>query len=726
MLNRWTKLLLAAFLFVPFTAFANAQIWNSVSNKGDLDSGLSRTFSADDTALRQLLNSAPRQHSGQSIEINLPMPDGQLARFELFESSIMEDGLADKFPELKSFKVYGIDDPSASGRIDISPSGLRGMLQTSKGRVFIDPVANFYRVKTRQRNDFNGSFQCSAHRQNSMASSPDILLKPVQSRIAGSLLVYRLALAATQEYVTAVTNAGRTAMAEFVTAINRVNQIYERDFGIQLVLVNNTDDLIDVNGTSLLAGFDSNPLGLIKRNQDWVDNTIGTGNYDIGHVFSTGAGGLATLGSVCDSNFKAEGVTGLDSPIGDVFYIDFVAHEIGHQFGAEHSFNGTEGSCGAGNRNPETAFEPGGGSTIMGYAGICGREDIQSASEATFHAGSIAQINAYVTSPSGSCNFSVTDPGNPNDPIASAGSDFTIPISTAFKLVGTGSDLDNDTISYQWNQMDAGTATDEDSLGDDLGDNALFRVYEPTDTGVRTFPALGTLLNNQFDKSETLPCTTRDMNFRLTVRDGKSGQNTDDVRISVNDSIGPFVITSHAASETIAGGSEATITWDVAGTNEGAVACSTVEIDLLTFSNEFLTYSETSLAVNETNDGSALVTIPDKAASIARLRVECTQNIFFDISDRDLIITGTEPFDTDDMTTTFNNNGIVTSTEAGECAAVSVTTPASSGEDSAPTSGGFNDSPVGTGAFNKAWVFIVLGLFAILSINRRARFIRVT
>ncbi|MFT7673107.1 MAG: hypothetical protein ACI845_001517, partial [Gammaproteobacteria bacterium] len=237
MLNRWITFLLVAFLFVPFTGFAafeNGQIWNSVSNKSDLNSGLSRAFSADDVALRQLLNSAPKEHTGQSIEINLPMPNGQLARFEIFESSIMEAELAAKFPELKTYKVYGIDDLSASGRVDISPAGFRGMLQTSTGRVFIDPVAGLYRSKARQGNDFDGKFQCNAHRISPTAFSPDLIQNSDKARIAGSIKVYRMAMSATQEYVNAVGGTRASALAEFNTTINRVNQIYERDLGIRL------------------------------------------------------------------------------------------------------------------------------------------------------------------------------------------------------------------------------------------------------------------------------------------------------------------------------------------------------------------------------------------------------------------------------------------------------------------------------------------------------------
>ncbi|MFT7675115.1 MAG: hypothetical protein ACI845_003535, partial [Gammaproteobacteria bacterium] len=237
----------------------------------------------------------------------------------------------------------------------------------------------------------------------------------------------------------------------------------------------------------------------------------------------------------------------------------------------------------------------------------------------------------------------------------------------------------------------------------------------------RSFPALGTLLNNQIDKSEAMPCTNRNLNFQLTVRDGKSGQATDDVRITVDSSAGPFAVTSHAADETIAGGSVVKVDWDVAGTNGGVINCQSVDIDLLTFSGNFLTYSETSLASDQDNDGTADIAMPDLSSSLARFRVMCSDNVFFDLSDGNLTVTGTGDFDTGDKTTTFNDEGSVFTSEVGEC---NISGGGSGG--SGATSGGFNNSPVGTGAFAKSWVFIILGLLAMLGIHRRIQSVKLS
>jgi len=689
---------------------AQAAYWQaeSLAQRSVADATDIQYFSSDEPALRRFLDQVPAEQSGQSLDIELPMPDGSMARYQIFESSIMEAGLAEKFPEIKSYEVRGIDFPGSFGRVDISPKGFRGLIDTPYGRLFIDPEqsrSGRYMARTKSNQNRTNSFQCDTQGLPANQSPVNNFSRAstTANRVSGSLLGYRIAVSATPAYINLVGGTLSTTLSEINTAINRVNQIYERDLGIKLFLVADNDQLIDVSGQ---AGFtNDNVFDLIEENQAWIDSRIGKSSYDIGHVFGGGdTGGLAALESVCGSN-KAQGATGITNPIGDIFYIDYVAHEIGHQFGANHTFNGTTGSCGGGNRNSSTAFEPGGGSTIMAYAGICGTafglvpENIQLNSDATFHAGSISEINAFVSGSIGSsCAtlLSIT-PTNTDPSGVSAGSDKTIPKGTAFSLEGSADD--DDTLSYQWDQMNAnGTATTAATLGRDLGDNPLFRSYVPQSTPVRHFPSV----ENQVgagDIGETLPTMDRTLIFRLTARDCKSGQGTDDVSITVDSGSGPFAVT--APTTGVTSGSSQNVMWNVANTNVAPVSCANVDIDLLTFSTDRSTYGMTSLVAGVNNSGSQLVTIPNSTNSQARIVVSCSDNIFYDISTNDLVITGgTTAF----PTTTFKS-GISTATD---CSAIDVGGAEATGGDSdSGSSGG------GGGTTHLTWLLFTLTLLGV-------------
>ena len=675
-------LILTALLFCIAQAGASEQIWQEVGATNARSAGThQRQYQVDSAALRATLQRVTRIVGPGSVSIiSLPMPNGSLAAFEIYESPIMEDGLARHYPGIKTYKVIGIDDPIASGRIDITPRGFHAMLHTSQGRLFIDPhqnPANLDRYQARTQNaaaSYSGR-SCSVIEPSISANSSPRSAGRSAGRIAGSLLQYKLAVSATEEYVIAIPGGTvADAQAEIFTAINRVNEIYERDLGIQLMLVNGNQFLIE-NGNNV-SFSNSNNTRLFAENQAWIDSEIGSSNYDVGHIFSTGNGGLAALGSVCADGNKAKGVSGIFEPTGDPFYIDFVAHEIGHQFNADHSFNGSSVSCLSG-RNQPTAFEPGSGSTIMGYAGICGVEDLQLNSDATFHAGSILQIDDF-TKGGGSC-FSQITAGNPNEPQISAIASRTIPANTPFVLDGLASDADaGDTLSYQWDQVDRGCPTDARSFGTDTGFNGLFRSYAPRAESERHFPALGTQLQGVFDDAEVLPCNNRDINFRLTARDGKSGQGTANVRVTVKDTGAAFQISNLNDGLPIDNSDpdpSFTVDWEIADTTEAPISCDSVNIDLLTFNPDFTAYSVHPLEPPTTlNDGSEDVTIvpAENSHPRARIRVACSNNVFYDISNVTFEIigtTGTDFFTDNENQTFFNNNG-TTGTVAPVCGVI--------------------------------------------------------
>ena len=646
-------------------AFSQESIWQNVNlqaqSKGQ--ASLIHLFDANDQLLRTQLSRAPNEVRGTSDTIHLPMPDGRLAKFSVVESSNMEDGLAEEFPQIKSYKVHGIDDPSASGRVDMSPNGFRGMLMTSRGRVFIDPINDIAnpsrylsKFRTTSSRGADQPFQCDVHRLPGNSSRVfDFSRRIPAQRVSGSLTSYRIAVSATSEYVTKVGGTLEAAMSEINTAINRVNQIYESDLGVHLNLVASNSAIIEV-GSADFGLSNNSGENLLSENQTLVDTNIGSTHYDIGHVFSTGGGGVAGLGVVCNDAVKAEGVTGLTNPTGDPFYVDYVAHEIGHQFGGTHTFNGSTGPCKFSREEIElTAVEPGSGSSIMAYAGICGVENIATNSDPTFHAKSIAQMGAFIAGAGAACaTYGVITPTNSDPSSVNAGVDKSIPIDTPFRLAASAVDV-GDTLSYQWDQMDAGTvATDSTTLGTDQGNNPLFRSYAPSTSNTRDFPALVNQLNATKTLGETLPTMPRSLYFQVTVRDGRTGQGTNDIAVTVDPTSGPFKLTSHGTEETFAATDVTIVTWDSANTEAWPLSCGNVDIKLYTFSADESTYGITDLLLSTPNDGSETFfgIGPDKANAQARFWVGCSDNIFYDLSDAKLNITGTTgSFSTTDFAT---------------------------------------------------------------------------
>lgn len=362
-------------LLIAWNAQAETPIWNDVTTvvqTGARSAAQARFFEADDTALRNSLSYAPHETAAaREHRMRLPMPDGSLALFSVVESPIMAPGLAAKNPGIKTFRVAGVDDKNARGRIDITPTGFHGMIQTDAGRVMIDPrdfrvQDHIYRSQF-SANQARRAFNCGVHDSPAVAGHSAITGLKTAHRIAGSLLHYDLAVAVTFEYYQPIGDPTMTT-SQIVTTINRVNFIYERDHGIRLNLVDRNDLLYETIDNGLLDNEDE--FALLGQVNDWIDTRLPGDDaaYDIGHIFSRPAfigGGVANIGAVCNASFKAGGVSGLPSPSGDAFDVDLVAHEIGHQFGATHSFNGSTSACT--NRTSATAYEPGSGSSVMGY-----------------------------------------------------------------------------------------------------------------------------------------------------------------------------------------------------------------------------------------------------------------------------------------------------------------------------------------------------------------------
>ncbi len=601
-------------------------------------------------ALKSATSSGGEADNQETVTLPMPLPDGTMLQVRALESTVMAPELAQRYPHIKTYTLFDTDKGGVIGAADLTDQGFHAMFSTPQGTVFVDPRTSEYGQRqylSYYKHDYRPTEKVirSMLRRPPIrhdAATPSWLTSDalnstlnLAARSSGSITTYRLALAATGEY-TSYHGGINGAISAMVTTISRVNAIYERDLAVRMELIAN-NHLLVYNNAATDPYDPSDASALLSDNQSNLDAVIGNNNYDIGHVFSTEGGGLANLGVVCLSPFKAQGETGSRDPIADPFDIDYVAHEIGHQFGANHTFNGTTGSCGGGNRWEDTAFEPGSGSSIMAYAGICGGENLQSNSDAVFHAGSIFEINTYLGSGVGASCGSRQNNGN-TAPSVSAGADFTIPKQTPFFLTGSANDANvSDSLTYAWEEIDLGTASTSLNLADD-GSRPLFRSFEPSSSATRYFPKLTSLLSGTSNIGERLPTTSRSLKFRLTVRDQVGGVADDDTTLTVDGTSGPFRITSPNGGETINGSTS--VTWDVAGTHLAPVSCSHVNIGLSIDGG--LTQLASLLAANVPNNGVASVSFPAGSSNTARIKVQCANSIFFDVSDANFSYTGAE------------------------------------------------------------------------------------
>ena len=581
----------------------------------------------------------------------LPLPNGRVERFRVVNSPIMAPELAARFPSIQVFAGQGLDTPEATVRFDLTPQGFHAMVMGVGETVFIDPYTPGDRehVIVYTRADFYAS--TSKRSQGCMAldlpevgkslkpivssaGSPEkevqtMGLKPVSasSRVDNGtqLRTYRLALACTGEYASFHGGNVGSVLAAMNTSMVRVNGIFERDACLTMEIVANNDELIFLNGSTdpYSNGSGGSMLG---QNISTCNSVIGSANYDIGHVFSTGGGGVAYLQSPCGGN-KAGGVTGQGSPIGDPFDVDYVAHEMGHQYGGNHTQNN---SC---NRASSAAFEPGSASTIMGYAGICA-PNLQSNSDDHFHNHSINEMIAFTVNGNGNTCAAITNTGN-GVPTVDAGLDgLVVPVSTPLELTATGADPDGDAVTYNWEEYDLGpsTASGDNNLTNPSGSQPVFRSFSSTTSPSRTLPRTQDLVNNSTTIGEHLPTYSRQLNFKCSIRDNRAGGGgfSDDLKtMSVTDNAGPFVVQSPNGGGTLVGNTSLNVTWDVAGTDANGVNCTSVDIFLSTDGG----YTFPTLLVSGTpNDGSATVLLPNVSTGQARVKVKGSNHVFFDIS----------------------------------------------------------------------------------------------
>ncbi|MGE8524734.1 reprolysin-like metallopeptidase [Chryseobacterium rhizosphaerae] len=647
------QLTLIGMLLITGVSFAQTdRLWSEGSrksaseifeNKSSINNP--KVYSLDINGLKNALAKAPKRLAvGEKSEliISFPNSEGKMENFKVRENSNFAPELAAKYPDIKSYVGEGLGDSTSTVYFSISPLGLSSMeVYGDKSAVFIEPyskdLSTYVVYRKSDKKDDLSKFECSViDVAQKGAANAGLAARP--NADDAKLRTFRLALSCTGEYTTYFGGTKAQAIAAMNNTMTRVNGVFEKDFAARMVLIANNDAVVYTNASTDPYSAASGMSSWNSQLQNTLTSVIGEANYDVGHLFgaSGGGGNAGCIGCICVNGSKGSGYTSpADAiPSGDNFDIDYVAHELGHQFGGNHTFSMSNEGTGAN-------MEPGSGSTIMGYAGITS-QDIQPHSDAFFHAISIQQITNNIKAKTCSVN---TSTGN-SIPTANAGLDYTIPKGTPFVLTGTSTDADGDALTYIWEQMDNASSSQTGASSAASATKASgpnFRSWAPTTAPVRYFPRMASILTGATTTAgseitvEALSSVARTLNFRFTARDnraGGSGNNSDDAVITVNSTAGPFAVTSQNSATTYTGGSSQTITWDVAGTTANGV--NTANVDILWSTNSGTTW--TTLLAGTPNDGSQAVTIPNASTSTGRIMVKGANHIFFDVNNANITV----------------------------------------------------------------------------------------
>ena len=636
--------LLTLLLLAAIAPCGLAQTWNALDVRNHSGERLihpktSRTVSTDGETLRSLLFNAPHEKNATAetspAVIILPRPDGRNARYRIVAYDIAEAAALAKYPNIRTWYGINAEDPTQSIFLDWTERGFHASVRGGGTEsFFIDPVfrRNTDQYQVYRKSDFDpdqlAPFACSTE-QDGLTGEDEVTAESNKALGDCELMQYRTTITATGEYSNyhGATSAAQSGLVQsaVVTSVNRVNQVFTRDISLRLQLVGNNDALYNYNPNN--DPFPSNDVGaLINDNTPYTNGIIGSANYDYGHIYTRGPNnGVAFRPASCNNNIKAGGATSLQTPENDPFDIDYVAHEMGHNFGGNHTQNN---SC---QYSSSAGMEPGSASSIMGYAGICS-PNVQTNSDAYFHGRSIEEMTTHLELGSGGCGTIINN--SLNTPGVMAQTDETIPAGTPFvlKAAATG----DGTLSYNWEQYDSERGAVMPPAGTNT-QGPLFRSFFAEATTDRFLPNLPAVLSGTDPLWEETPTVSRDMSFRSTVINfnaayGCAGE--DDVEIAVDASDRPFVVTDPNDGNQWSAGQTAQVQWDVAET-DGAPYNSQL-MDILLTTDGGATFQ--TLTANTANDGLAEVQVPAQTTSSARIMVRSKDNVFYNVSQEDFSI----------------------------------------------------------------------------------------
>ncbi len=643
MVSKLRLVLAIPILFLSFYGTAQRDYWKQEVAQGDLKKSISnrfevqkgRVFSFQEDAFKSKLKTATFSKS-KFTTVQFPNENGDIMTFAVTETPVLSKELASRYPSIKSYSGYSLKNGEDKIRFSVSHKGVQAMIVhgNKKGNTYLQKTPDEKYIIYNRDGEAAANKEFICWTKNSLEQSKSGLTsKQVDDQ---QLRKFRLAISASGEYTAFHGGTVADALAAINATVTRVNEVFETDLAITLELVSNTDAVIFTDPET--DPYDGN---LNTQVQNTLTSNIGEENYDIGHLFhkDEANGNAGFIGAVCVDNKKGSGYAASQNPVGDAYDLDYVTHEMGHQFGANHTWSfESEGT--------QVQAEPGSGTTIMGYAGITGLNDVAMNGDDYFHYYSIFQISEYLETVN--C-AEVTDLTN-TPPVIVPSADFVIPKSTAFALTGNASDSDiGDVLTYAWEQIDDGLVT-QATFGPTNPSGANFRSQPPTIDSTRYFPKLSNVLAGNLTQTnppvgsawETVSEVEREMNFALTVRDNAIGGGqvvSDLMNITVVSSAGPFQMTSQSTNQVYTAGTVQNITWDVANTDKAPVDVRSV--DILLSIDGGVTFP-ISLAENVPNDGDHKIVLPGNPTTTARIMVKASDNIFFAVNAAEFTIEETE------------------------------------------------------------------------------------
>jgi hypothetical protein len=592
-------------------------------------------------------------NASQSVLVTLPTPDNKTRTFKVWETPVLPPELQAQHPDIRTYTAVATDDASVTAKLDYTMYGFRAMVYDGDNTYMIDPYSRvpdgYYMVYNKGNITIPGiEHQPCSVSEEAQAS----IIKGVEAKLGrpgrtaarshGSLRrTYKAAITCTGEYAMLVTDGAPTtgAVLSIITStINRCNGVFERELSITLQLIPNENEIIYLNPDTDPFTCNLNNDCLITQAQNHLDAALTGFTWDIGHIFNTAGGGLAAVGSTC-TEARGSGVSGTGGPED----IGVILHEMGHQFGAPHTFNANSGGC-EGNGSASTAYEPGSGSTIMSYAGICDPNNVASFSDEYYHVSSLYYITEHVDLGDGAaCGTTIMAPAPVT--VANANDTFYIPRNTPFELLATeASTVTGITpvITYCWEQYDVGNFAVNEDQADTFTVGPTFRSFAPTTSMRRTFPQMQYILDGSYATAgQRLSKVERTSTFRLTARSNDLGWGTfnySDNRVTViTASQNNFRVTGPSTTALLEVGATQTITWTVANTTDTPIFCSLVNIQMSLDGG--LTFPHV-ITAGAPNTGSYSFVVPDVYSDNVIFKVKGNGNIFFDVTHQPMKIHG--------------------------------------------------------------------------------------